>query len=721
FVRMFGYRLEDIPTAREWFLRAYPDDDYRRSVMEAWGRQVRRVRAEGEDFAPFEAQVTCKDGTVRFVLLGATFLDEDLIVAFTDITNRKQAEEALQESETQYRTLIDNLNAGVIVHAPDTGVILNNAKAAFLLGLTADQMRPKAGVEVDWRFLHEDGTRIPPQEHPVARVVATNRPVVNEVIGVDNPGTGKRAWLLTTAYPEFDEANRLRQVVVTFLDITRRKEAETVLLETELRLRSVVGAAPLILWEVDRAGKVLLSVVRALAGLGLEPNQIVGQSVYEVYRDAPETNANIERCLAGEEFSTSVSVGGRLWSNHYTPVRDGSGSVSGVVGVSIDTTDRQLAETALRASEARFRALSETAPVGIFEADLDGRNTYMNPAGARIVGSSPDEVRGTGWQNAIHPEDRERLAREWGSAVSAGTVFTGGYRFLKPGAPLVTAQLYAAPVKDHAGRPTGFVGAMVDVTRQLELEKKLQQATRLAAMGTLVAGLAHEINNPLTAGISGQDVALEIARELRNQAREDGSGDADRRIRQLDEAIEALEDARQGGQRIAAIVRDMAALARPDPRGARGHLRSVVEEAMSILPTSIIRNATISVEDHGAPEVVAAAGQITQVVVNLITNAVRAMPQGKRAEIVVRVGAGESGQATLEVIDQGMGIAPDIMGRIFDPFFTTRPVGEGRGTGLGLSICHAIVTSHGGTLTVASEVGKGSTFRMELPAAPREA
>ena len=141
---------------------------------------------------------------------------------------------------------------------------------------------------------------------------------------------------------------------------------------------------------------------------------------------------------------------------------------------------------------------------------------------------------------------------------------------------------------------------------------------------------------------------------------------------------------------------------------------------MSILPTSITRNATISVEDHGAPEVVAAAGQITQVVVNLITNAVRAMPRGKRAEIVVRVGAGESGQATLEVIDQGMGIAPDIMGRIFDPFFTTRPVGEGRGTGLGLSICHAIVTSHGGTLTVASEVGKGSTFRMVLPAAPRE-
>ena len=117
----------------------------------------------------------------------------------------------------------------------------------------------------------------------------------------------------------------------------------------------------------------------------------------------------------------------------------------------------------------------------------------------------------------------------------------------------------------------------------------------------------------------------------------------------------------------------------------------------------------------------ASAGQIQQVVVNLLTNAVKARAPGAAGAVVLRIGAGDSGQAFLEVTDDGVGIDPAIRERIFEPFFTTRPVGEGRGTGLGLAVSQAIAASHGGTLTVESEVGKGSTFRVELPAAPVEA
>jgi signal transduction histidine kinase len=117
----------------------------------------------------------------------------------------------------------------------------------------------------------------------------------------------------------------------------------------------------------------------------------------------------------------------------------------------------------------------------------------------------------------------------------------------------------------------------------------------------------------------------------------------------------------------------------------------------------------------------ASPGQIEQVIVNLVTNAAKATPAGKHGEVVIRTSTASPGMARLEVIDHGTGIAPAILGRIFEPFFTTRQVGEGKGAGLGLAVCHAIVTSHGGTLTVESEVGKGSTFRMELPAAPAEA
>jgi signal transduction histidine kinase len=142
---------------------------------------------------------------------------------------------------------------------------------------------------------------------------------------------------------------------------------------------------------------------------------------------------------------------------------------------------------------------------------------------------------------------------------------------------------------------------------------------------------------------------------------------------------------------------------------------------MRWLPASVAQSAQVIVEDAGAPDVVASSGQLEQVVVNLVTNAAKATPVGRRGRIVIRMGTGVPGMSRLEVIDEGRGIETAILDRIFEPFFTTRPAGAARGMGLGLAICHAIVTAHGGTLTVASTPGKGSTFCMDLPVAPPEA
>ena len=142
---------------------------------------------------------------------------------------------------------------------------------------------------------------------------------------------------------------------------------------------------------------------------------------------------------------------------------------------------------------------------------------------------------------------------------------------------------------------------------------------------------------------------------------------------------------------------------------------------MRWLPSSVHTRATVSVEDLGAPDVKASRGQLEQVLVNLLTNAAKATRPGAKGTILIRILAGSPVTTRLEVVDHGTGIDPANLSRIFDPFFTTRPAGERRGTGLGLSICHAIITDHGGTITVESEVGKGSTFRVELPVATEEA
>jgi signal transduction histidine kinase len=232
--------------------------------------------------------------------------------------------------------------------------------------------------------------------------------------------------------------------------------------------------------------------------------------------------------------------------------------------------------------------------------------------------------------------------------------------------------------------------------------------------------VAHEINNPLAAALSDQELSLGAIRKLQDRLRGSSPLDVEAAVHQLDVVVEELGEAQEAGRRIERIVKDLKVFGRPNQRNARERVRliDVVDMAMRWLPAAINQTATVTVENGGAPDVVATAGQITQVVVNLVTNAAKATPEGARGNIVIRVGPGTPGMARLEVVDHGSGIPPALLARIFEPFFTTSDIGKG--TGLGLSICHAIVAAHGGALTVTSEVGKGSTFCAELPAAPAE-
>ena len=266
-----------------------------------------------------------------------------------------------------------------------------------------------------------------------------------------------------------------------------------------------------------------------------------------------------------------------------------------------------------------------------------------------------------------------------------------------------------------------------DITGRKKAEEALASAnvglaltSRLAALGTLVAGVAHEINNPLAATLSDQDLALRAVREFRDRLRGSGALDRGAEAHRLDDVVEELGEAQEAGRRIERIVKDLKVFGRPNQKNARERIRliDVVDLAMRWLPVAINQTATVTAENGGAPDVVATAGQIMQVVVNLVTNAAKATPEGARGAIVIRVGPGTPGMARLEVIDHGSGIEPAVLEHIFEPFFTTSDVGKG--TGLGLSICHAIVVGQGGTITVRSEVDKGSTFRVELPAASVE-
>jgi signal transduction histidine kinase len=241
------------------------------------------------------------------------------------------------------------------------------------------------------------------------------------------------------------------------------------------------------------------------------------------------------------------------------------------------------------------------------------------------------------------------------------------------------------------------------------MEGHLRRAQKLEALGRLAAGIAHEINNPLAFLIANMQYVRDGLREGAEAG--DGAG-------ALEELRTALAEACVGGERIKQIVRDLRAFAQPhDERLALVDVGVVVERALRLTGGEILRRAQLVTRVEETPPVSAIAGRLEQVFVNLFINAAHAIPPGRSQENQIRVGvgAGAGGGVVVEIADSGVGIPEVNLDRIFDPFFTTKPVGAG--TGLGLSICHSIVTAFGGELTVESQEGHGSVFRVSLPAA----
>jgi PAS domain S-box-containing protein len=381
--------------------------------------------------------------------------------------------------------------------------------------------------------------------------------------------------------------------------------------------------------------------------------------------------------------------------------------------------ERLESETSLRESEALFRNLFEGHAAAKLIIDPDtGSIVDANQAAASYYGWSRERLRQMRIQeiNTLSPAEIERELQR----AKAKAVAHFEFRHRLADGSIRDVDVFTSKV-EVKGRDL-LHSIVTDSTARKQAENALLVAhaqialtSRLASLGTLVAGVAHEINNPLAATLSDQELARGAVGDLRDRLRGSGPLDREAEVRRLDEVVEELDEAQEAGRRIERIVKDLKTFGRHDQTRTRVRLIDIVELAMRWLPVTIGQTATVTVEDGGAPDITASPGQIEQVVVNLVTNAAKATPDGKRGAIVVRIGPGKPGMARLDVVDHGKGIEPGLMARIFDPFFTTRDVGKG--SGLGLSICHTIVTNHGGTLTVTSDVGKGSTFRVELPVA----
>jgi PAS domain S-box-containing protein len=381
------------------------------------------------------------------------------------------------------------------------------------------------------------------------------------------------------------------------------------------------------------------------------------------------------------------------------------------------------AQDALRESEERYRRIVETASEGIWTIDSDARITFVNHRLAEMLGYPAAEMVGKPFAEFISDSAREPATLHI-ERSRQGISEETEVRLERNDGTELWVLLRTSSIRDADGKHIGTLAMMTDRTRHRESEESLRKmqsqlmvSDRMASVGTLAAGVAHEINNPLAAVIANLDyVSDSVARMVAGDPASRGDGGGDAWI--LEEIKTPLDDAREAAERVRFIVRDLKIFSRSPSEEPRRtvEVKAIMESSLRMAWNEIRHRARL-VKSYGeVPGVKANEARLGQVFLNLVVNAAQAMPEGRADSNEIRVTTRFDGErAIIEVSDTGAGIPPGIIDRIFDAFFTTKAVGVG--TGLGLAICHRIVTDMGGELTVESVVGKGTTFRVSLPVA----
>jgi PAS domain S-box-containing protein len=393
--------------------------------------------------------------------------------------------------------------------------------------------------------------------------------------------------------------------------------------------------------------------------------------------------------------------------------------LSGQIDAVVDPTSEtpvllSKAQEALRQSEAQYRQIVEATTDGIIKLDAVERLVFVNRRFAEMLGYQPRQMVGRTVFDFMSPAAQVIVADSLGRRQAAARESLDTC-FRHQNGTEISVNIAVSPFVDGDGAHVGNLGVVRDVTERKKLQSQLMVSDRMASVGTLAAGVAHEINNPLAAVIANLDYVVE---SLGRWVGGDRAAASPRRGHAwiLKELTEPLDDARQAAERVRLIVRDLKILSRSpiDEPSGPVDVEAVMESSLRVASNEIRHRAHLVKSYARVPGVEANEARLGQVFLNLIVNAAQALQEGHAQQNEIRVSTHLDGaRVVIEVTDTGVGIPPEIIARVFDAFFTTKAVGVG--TGLGLAICHRIVTDMRGDLTVESTLGTGTTFRVALP------
>ncbi|MGQ0714606.1 MAG: PAS domain S-box protein [Gemmatimonadaceae bacterium] len=497
------------------------------------------------------------------------------------------------------------------------------------------------------------------------------------------------------------EVGQITGVVASLRDVTEERRARDAVTQSETRYRNLFETATDAIYTLDKQGIFTSANLATCQISGYGRDELLGRSILGLLEEeeVATVKAHFKEALSGNaqryECHFYRKTGERrVASVTNTPIQRGN-VVIGVLGIARDLTANRAREEALVRSEARYLRLVESASDAIFTIDADGRITSVNRALERAIGRSRGELFGMRFIDVIEPSDRDAVWSHY-EATLRGERVRGEIRYRDAQEALRVGSVTMTPIVED-GRVTGCLGIVRDMTEERTLAEQLLQREKLAAVGQLVSGVAHELNNPLAGIMAFSQLMLAMS-----------GGTPDQQ--------DALVTIHKEAKRAAKIVSNLLIFARQrHPERTEADLNQVMQDTVE-LRRYALRTHQIEVDmelDPDLPLTWADAFQLQQVILNLLTNAEQALKDhGGEKRIVLRTRR-EGELIIASVADTGPGIRPEELDQIFNPFFTTKPVGEG--TGLGLSISDAIIREHGGQIRVSSQPGEGAVFTVELP------
>jgi PAS domain S-box-containing protein len=638
----------------------------------------------------------------------------------TDITARKRAEDALQESGKKHRTLFETMAQGVTYQDSDGQIVSANPAAERILGLTFDQMQGRTSIDPRWRAVHEDGSDFPGETHPSMVSLRTGEPVNNVVMGVFNPIEEGYRWISINTVPQFKPGEeRPYQVYATFADITKRKRAEESLRESEARYRLLAENLSDIIWTMgtDLKYTYISPSVTLLRGYTVEeamaqplaenltPASLETAMKLMVEEEAKERPGQYDpnRSIT-MEVEVSCKNGSTIWmENRVTYLRDSNGQIAAYLGVSRDITERKRAEEQLQRQERYFRAITERSSDVVVVLGKEGNARYVSPTVERMLGITRERAEGAGFMNSVHPDDIPKVAEDWAYLIEhPGSTrreerriqhADGSWRYVEA----IGYSLLDDPAVE------GVVINIRDITalkqadiRQRRTHEQLILASRLASLGRLASGVAHEINNPLAVVMGCAQMLME----------KDTPEDVKKDLRLINDSA----------QHMAVVVQRLLTFGRQSKPGKEYvDINALVSRVLGLRAREMsIHNIEVTTRlDPDLPCTMADVGQMQQVFLNIVLNAEQAMTKAnKDGHLLVKTGQ-TGDRITITFRDDGIGIPKEYLPRLFDPFFSTKDVGEGMG--LGLSISYGIIKEHNGRIYAKGQPGKGATFVVELP------